>query len=928
MANRLDSTSACVPSDIAGALRDIGQWRARAEAMDQLQQHVRAMESIPQKDVSGLVTFILSLVKDPNFKISVSAMNLLAHVARTSKSAMHRHIGAVTPPLLEKLMDGKLLMRQSAHLVFTALLKSCGPQAVLPQLVSHSSHFAWRVREELVNVYITAMLLLSPTSFDWPSTARFLLDLLDDAKQRVRLAALEAFGVLASKVADSRLRNILMAIDCSPSSQKLILERAQSPDLPRLNSEGYVQHVVDLDAASANGFVPPPSYQPPASPYGRLPFAIPTPGSSRRGSRSDARTPPAPLSAEHSDSFQEARPRSRRSQRAQDGMPFPQLQPLSVDPLELTDSMKSAPTVLRKSRTTSDQSPVRRPDNIRTSADNFENSCLAPPAMQPSPAQLRFGWLDRSATQPHPRAAPWAAERRNPRIRPNLSTGVAGRNDAAHSSQESVPLRMLAARRSGGQQGSTEGDRSNKSTRSSGDAPCARGSSDSLPPVATLRLSAGRDMDATHAAGSLAEGLLQGVQGVGMSPGSPAGQISCGQRVATGGALMHLASAPSSDAMQGSPSAPDSPTKAERLRHLKQLQAHRRAQSAGLPSTDSAPLSPADFLPHSSSVGVVRTFLSQPTCELTGKQPAEYRGEILAGSAKDPNGAVRLESVDTIGSGKDPSSTLRLESVDTIGSGTPPGLPRGGSVRRAVAPELERVASAVSDATSGSMSPHRRGSSAVAASPPAELNLDESMPSQKPEADLAVGVSAVMHANSAKRQELDWVRHNEAIHSMRTLVKHHPSVVYGKLKEVLEAMLPCAGALRSSTLKSTLCFFQVRSLTCYASMCEIAHADCYRKWPKSSDVLVCAVANDTESVNGSHCPFAMQELLEQLGSKLSGDLEEIVPALLKKAADVSTAGRENFLTQYADAALSQMVLSCAEAPTAKALLSMCVILVS
>lgn len=67
----------------------------------------------------------------------------------------------------------------------------------------------------------------------------------------------------------------------------------------------------------------------------------------------------------------------------------------------------------------------------------------------------------------------------------------------------------------------------------------------------------------------------------------------------------------------------------------------------------------------------------------------------------------------------------------------------------------------------------------------------------------------------------------------------------------------------------------------------------------------------------------LQELIEKLGQKLSGDLEDIVPALLKKAADVSTAGRENFLTQYADAALSQMILSCSEAPTAKALLSMC-----
>lgn len=127
---------------------------------------------------------------------------------------------------------------------------------------------------------------------------------------------------------------------------------------------------------------------------------------------------------------------------------------------------------------------------------------------------------------------------------------------------------------------------------------------------------------------------------------------------------------------------------------------------------------------------------------------------------------------------------------------------------------MERVMSAVSDAPSGSMSPHRRGSTAAAAAapPPTELSLDESVPSKNPEVDLAAGVAAVMHANGAKRQELDWVRHNEAIHSLRVLVKHHSTVVCGKLKEVLEAMLPCASALRSSTLKSTLCFFQARCL--------------------------------------------------------------------------------------------------------------------
>jgi hypothetical protein len=67
-----------------------------------------------------------------------------------------------------------------------------------------------------------------------------------------------------------------------------------------------------------------------------------------------------------------------------------------------------------------------------------------------------------------------------------------------------------------------------------------------------------------------------------------------------------------------------------------------------------------------------------------------------------------------------------------------------------------------------------------------------------------------------------------------------------------------------------------------------------------------------------------QEAFERIGPRLSSEMEDAVPALLRKAGEVSTAGRENFLTQYADAALSQMVLSCSEVQATKALLSMCV----
>lgn len=61
----------------------------------------------------------------------------------------------------------------------------------------------------------------------------------------------------------------------------------------------------------------------------------------------------------------------------------------------------------------------------------------------------------------------------------------------------------------------------------------------------------------------------------------------------------------------------------------------------------------------------------------------------------------------------------------------------------------------------------------------------------------------------------------------------------------------------------------------------------------------------------------------QLGARLTAELDEIAPCLLRKAGEMSTAGRDSFLAQNADAALSQMVLSCPESSCAKCLMAMC-----
>jgi hypothetical protein len=66
----------------------------------------------------------------------------------------------------------------------------------------------------------------------------------------------------------------------------------------------------------------------------------------------------------------------------------------------------------------------------------------------------------------------------------------------------------------------------------------------------------------------------------------------------------------------------------------------------------------------------------------------------------------------------------------------------------------------------------------------------------------------------------------------------------------------------------------------------------------------------------------VQEMFKTAGQHLSSELDDVTPCLLRKAGEMSTAGRDNFLGQYADVALSQMVLSCPETAVAKSLMAM------
>lgn len=121
-----------------------------------------------------------------------------------------------------------------------------------------------------------------------------------------------------------------------------------------------------------------------------------------------------------------------------------------------------------------------------------------------------------------------------------------------------------------------------------------------------------------------------------------------------------------------------------------------------------------------------------------------------------------------------------------------------------------------------------------------ELTVENMMPCMNPEEVLEEAIENLKSAGRAKRKELDWQEQYEALNQMRRLVKHHGHVMRKSMREVVHGILPAVESLRSSTSKNAI--------------------------------------------------ILLQEMFMGLGRELDKDLDEIIPVLLKKAAENSITG--------------------------------------
>ncbi|CAD7701290.1 unnamed protein product, partial [Ostreobium quekettii] len=140
-----------------------------------------------------------------------------------------------------------------------------------------------------------------------------------------------------------------------------------------------------------------------------------------------------------------------------------------------------------------------------------------------------------------------------------------------------------------------------------------------------------------------------------------------------------------------------------------------------------------------------------------------------------------------------------------------------------------------------------------------ELRAEDLTPVKNPEEAMRGVIARLQAGNAAKKKELDWRDHYDALNEGRRLVAHHPEVVRGAAREFTLAALPAVEMLRSSTVRNAMVLFQ--------------------------------------------------EMAPCLGRGMDRVVDDVLPVLLKKAGEAANAGsgRDTFLVAEADKAISLLM---------------------
>ncbi|XP_034015371.1 TOG array regulator of axonemal microtubules protein 1 [Thalassophryne amazonica] len=239
-----------ISQELHEQLLDLKSYKSRMNGVEEL-KHVLSevdMRLVPHESIEEFINFLPRLLDDSNFKVFYGTLQVVNLLIQKLDCDVDRYLTEIVLVALKALGDTCTVTRTECTNVFQQLMKNIGPQQVLDHVICSLKHKNSRVREDVLNIIIVAMLTHPKNAFNIPKLCFEVAPYLADSKRTVRHAALELFAIFDYCLEPGKKQPLTKAVDMVELSEDVeglmaaVQARRARRVLPRLSSVGTVEY--------------------------------------------------------------------------------------------------------------------------------------------------------------------------------------------------------------------------------------------------------------------------------------------------------------------------------------------------------------------------------------------------------------------------------------------------------------------------------------------------------------------------------------------------------------------------------------------------------------------------------------------------------------------------------------------------------------
>ncbi|XP_078031132.1 TOG array regulator of axonemal microtubules protein 1 isoform X1 [Epinephelus lanceolatus] len=239
-----------ISQELHELLLDLKNYQNRTNGVEDL-KHILSevdMQSVPSGSIEEFIRFLPRLLDDSNFKVLYGTLQVLNLLIQKLDTGVDRYFKQIVLVALKALGDTRTVTKNEYMNVFRQLMKTVAPQQVLDLVIGNLKHKNSRVREDVLNIIMAAMLTHPRKDFNIPKLCFDVAPYLTDSKRKVRHAALELFAVLDYCLDTGKKQPLMKAVDMVELNEDAeglmaaVQARRARHVLPKLSPEGIVEY--------------------------------------------------------------------------------------------------------------------------------------------------------------------------------------------------------------------------------------------------------------------------------------------------------------------------------------------------------------------------------------------------------------------------------------------------------------------------------------------------------------------------------------------------------------------------------------------------------------------------------------------------------------------------------------------------------------